>query len=80
MVEGHTRTKRGKRVACWSSFPLEGVHRFESPWVQTCEPNGSVLLSFSCSSFTCGLKLCVEMPEYCGYGGKFVSPNGEPED
>jgi hypothetical protein len=31
MVEGHMRTEHGKRVACWSGFPLEGVHRFESP-------------------------------------------------
>jgi hypothetical protein len=30
MVEGHTRTERGKRVACWSGFFLQGVHRFES--------------------------------------------------
>jgi hypothetical protein len=30
MVEGHTWTERGKQVACWSSFPLQGVHRFES--------------------------------------------------
>jgi hypothetical protein len=22
MVEGHTWTKRGKRVACWSGFPM----------------------------------------------------------
>jgi hypothetical protein len=31
MVEGHMRTERGKHVACWSSFYLQGVHRFESP-------------------------------------------------
>jgi hypothetical protein len=31
MVEGHTRTERGKRVSCWSGFPLQDVHRFESP-------------------------------------------------
>jgi hypothetical protein len=31
MVNGHTQTKRGKRVACWSGFPLQGVHRFEFP-------------------------------------------------
>jgi hypothetical protein len=31
MVEGHTRTECGKRVACWSGFPLQSVHRFESP-------------------------------------------------
>jgi hypothetical protein len=26
MVEGHTRIEREKRVACWSSFLLQGVH------------------------------------------------------
>jgi hypothetical protein len=31
MVDDHTRTERGKRVACWSDFPIEGMHRFESP-------------------------------------------------
>jgi hypothetical protein len=31
MVVDHTRTEREKRVACWSGFPLQGVHRFESP-------------------------------------------------
>jgi hypothetical protein len=31
MVLDHTQIKRGKRVACWSGFPLQGVHRFESP-------------------------------------------------
>jgi hypothetical protein len=31
MVIDHTRTERGKRVVCWSGFPLQGVHRFESP-------------------------------------------------
>jgi hypothetical protein len=31
MVLYHTRTERGKLVACWSGFPLLGVHRFESP-------------------------------------------------
>jgi hypothetical protein len=31
MVWDHTRTERGIHVACWSSFPLQGVHRFESP-------------------------------------------------
>jgi hypothetical protein len=30
MVEGHTQTEHGKCVACWSGFPLQGVHRFES--------------------------------------------------
>jgi hypothetical protein len=31
MVLDHTHTERRKRVACWSGFPLQGVHRFESP-------------------------------------------------
>jgi hypothetical protein len=31
MVEGHTWTEQGKRVVCWLGFPLQGVHRFESP-------------------------------------------------
>jgi hypothetical protein len=31
MVEGHTRIKQGKRVACWSGFSMQGVHRFQSP-------------------------------------------------
>jgi hypothetical protein len=31
MVIDHTWTERGKRVACWLGFPLQGVHRFESP-------------------------------------------------
>jgi hypothetical protein len=31
MVMEHTRTERGKRVACWSGFSLQGVYRFESP-------------------------------------------------
>jgi hypothetical protein len=30
MVLDHTWTERGKRVACWSDFPLQGVHQFES--------------------------------------------------
>ncbi len=30
MVEGHMQTERGKRVACWSGFPIQDVHRFES--------------------------------------------------
>jgi hypothetical protein len=30
MVEGHTRIEQGKRVTCWSDFPLQGVHRFKS--------------------------------------------------
>jgi hypothetical protein len=31
MVMSHTRTKRGKHVAYWSGFSLQGVHRFELP-------------------------------------------------
>jgi hypothetical protein len=31
MVIDHMRTERGKCVACWLGFPLQGVHRFESP-------------------------------------------------
>jgi hypothetical protein len=31
MVEAHTRTLHGKRVLCWSGFPLQGVHQFELP-------------------------------------------------
>jgi hypothetical protein len=30
MVKGHMRTERGNHVACWSGFPLQYVHRFES--------------------------------------------------
>jgi hypothetical protein len=30
MVEGNTRIEREKRVSCCSSFPLQGVHRFDS--------------------------------------------------
>jgi hypothetical protein len=30
MIEGHTWTECRKRVACWSNFPLQGVHQFES--------------------------------------------------
>jgi hypothetical protein len=26
MVEDHMQTERGKRVVCWSGFPLHGVH------------------------------------------------------
>jgi hypothetical protein len=26
MILDHTRTERGKRVTCWSGFPLLGVH------------------------------------------------------
>jgi hypothetical protein len=31
MVRDHTQVKRGGRMVCCSSFPLQGVHRFESP-------------------------------------------------
>jgi hypothetical protein len=31
MVGDHTWIERGMRVACWSGFPLQGVHQFESP-------------------------------------------------
>jgi hypothetical protein len=30
MVWDHTQIKRGGRMACWSGFPLQGVHQFES--------------------------------------------------
>jgi hypothetical protein len=40
----------------------------------------SVLLSFSCSGFACGFKLCAEILEYCDCCNKWVLPNGEPED
>jgi hypothetical protein len=30
MVDGHTQTEHGKRVPCWSDFPLQDVHRYES--------------------------------------------------
>jgi hypothetical protein len=30
MVERHTQTEYGKRVVCWSDFPLQGAHQFES--------------------------------------------------
>jgi hypothetical protein len=30
MVLNHMQTERGKCVACWSGFPLQGVHRFKS--------------------------------------------------
>jgi hypothetical protein len=33
MILDHTRTERGKRVAYWSGFLLQGVHRFELPWL-----------------------------------------------
>jgi hypothetical protein len=31
MVRNHTQIKCGGRLACGSSFPLQGVHRFKSP-------------------------------------------------
>jgi hypothetical protein len=31
MILDHMRTEREKCVACWSDFPLHGVHRFDSP-------------------------------------------------
>jgi hypothetical protein len=31
MVRDHMQIKRGGHMACWSGFPLQGVHRFESP-------------------------------------------------
>jgi hypothetical protein len=31
MVLNHTWTERGKYVTYWSGFPMQGVHRFESP-------------------------------------------------
>jgi hypothetical protein len=31
MVVDHMRTERGKCVVCWLGFPLQGIHRFESP-------------------------------------------------
>jgi hypothetical protein len=31
IILDHTRTECGKRVTCWSGFPLQDVHRFESP-------------------------------------------------
>jgi hypothetical protein len=30
MVQDHTQIKRGGCMTCCSSFPLQGVHRFES--------------------------------------------------
>jgi hypothetical protein len=30
MVEDRTQTERGKHVACWSGFLLQGVYQFES--------------------------------------------------
>jgi hypothetical protein len=30
MVEGHMQTERRNHVACWSGFPLQGVHQFKS--------------------------------------------------
>jgi hypothetical protein len=31
MVLDHTRIGHGKYAACWSGFPMQGVHRFELP-------------------------------------------------
>jgi hypothetical protein len=31
MIWDHTQIKCGGHMACWSGFPLQGVHRFESP-------------------------------------------------
>jgi hypothetical protein len=31
MVEGHMQIEHEKHVACWLSFPLQGVHQFKSP-------------------------------------------------
>jgi hypothetical protein len=31
MVLDYTRTERETYVACWSDFPLQGIHRFELP-------------------------------------------------
>jgi hypothetical protein len=33
MVVEYTWTERGKRMTCWSGFPLQGVHWFELPWL-----------------------------------------------
>jgi hypothetical protein len=30
MVRDHTQIKCGGHIACWSGFPLQGVHRFKS--------------------------------------------------
>jgi hypothetical protein len=30
MVFYHMQTEHGKRVACWSGYPVQGVHRFGS--------------------------------------------------
>jgi hypothetical protein len=30
MVQHHMQIKHGGHMACWSSFPLQGVHRFKS--------------------------------------------------
>jgi hypothetical protein len=31
MVMDRTRAEHEMRVACWSGFPLQGVHRIKSP-------------------------------------------------
>jgi hypothetical protein len=33
MVVDYTWTECEKHVACWSGFPLQDVHQFESPWL-----------------------------------------------
>jgi hypothetical protein len=33
MVLDHTWTEHWKCVACWSGYPLHGVHRFKSSWL-----------------------------------------------
>jgi hypothetical protein len=33
IVWDHTQIKCGGCMACWSGFPLQGVHRFEAPLV-----------------------------------------------
>jgi hypothetical protein len=33
MIVNHTRTEHEKCVACWLSFPLQGVHQFKSSWL-----------------------------------------------
>jgi hypothetical protein len=46
-VDGHTRTEHGKCVACWSGFPLQGVHRFKSSWLS--DMSTACLWQSSCS-------------------------------
>jgi hypothetical protein len=42
--------------------------------------DGSVLLSFSCSSLAYGSFLFAEMSEYCDCCDKFVWPSGDPTE